>query len=773
MKPNNNTSGNTGNCVNRNNGSAARNPIRNIQQSHSSRPPQSIDSLEQFDFQQYGALIKRRWQPALAIFVLTLTLATLAAKNQRPSYIATGKITLKANRLPTLTGLGSNANGEVANGMGGISNLTPQSSPLRTEAEKLLSKPVVEQAIAKLNLKDKSGQLLDAEDLIPRLKVKEIAGADVLSLTYTDGSAEQSAKLVNQLMQEYIKYNVIEHRSEAAAARSFIAQQLPKTEATVIQADRAVRDFKEKTGITDLEYTGKQLVTALSDAEIQITRSKTELTETNSRYSALRDRIGMSSGDAVNASTLSQAAPVQQAQAQWQQLQAQLRLARENNTEEHPTIIKLKAQEATLERTLRERVGQTIGNAPAPQSLNMGDVKQGMVKEYVASELARASVGDRLSVLNAARNEYRSRLDALPRIEQQDRELRRRLGAAQETYQSLLKRFQEVSLAEQQNVGTARIIEMASQPKLPSGTAKQMLMLVGILGGLMAGIGMMMLLEMGDRSVKTIKDARALYGYAWLGNIPWVGKARKKGRDWIIPEIPVRDAPRSGISASYRMLQANLRFLNFDQSLKSIVITSAVPQEGKSTIAANLAATMAQLGRKTLLIDADLHHPSQHHIWNLVNASGLSNVIVGQTPLKLAIESPMENLDVISGGVIPPNPLALLDSKRMSALMTQLEEDYDFIIIDAPPLGVEAEALTLGKLADGVLLVARPGILEHQSAKRAKELLQQSHQNVLGLVVNGFLSESQIPNLSYYDHNEHQPTHDRQASGDRQVAVRR
>ncbi len=770
MKSNNNTS--AGNPIDRN-GNADRAPIRNIQQSQSSRSPQSIDSLEQFDFQQYGALIKRRWQPALGIFVLTLTLATLAAQNQKPSYVATGKITLKANRLPTLTGLGSNANGEVSNGMGAISNLTPQSSPLRTEAEKLLSKPVLEKTIAALKLKDASGQLLEPEDLIPRLKVKEIAGADVLSLTYTDGNAEQAAKLVNQLMKEYIKHNVIEHRSEAAAARSFIAKQLPKTEAVVTQADRAVRDFKEKTGITDLEYTGKQLVTALSEAETQITRSKTELTEANSRYLSLRDRIGMSPGDAVNASTLSQAAPVQQAQAQWQQLQAQLRLARENNTEEHPTIVKLKAQEATLERTLQERIGQTIGTATTPQSLNMGDVKQGMVKEYVASELARASVSDRLAVLNAARNDYRLRLDALPRIEQQDRELRRRLAAAQETYQSLLKRLQEVSLAEQQNVGTASIVEMASKPKLPSGSAKQMLMVMGILGGLLAGIGIMLILEMGDRSVKTIKDARALYGYAWLGNIPWVGKVRKKGRDWIIPEIPVRDAPRSGVSATYRMLQANLRFLNFDQSLKSIVITSAVPQEGKSTIAANLAATMAQLGRKTLLIDADLHHPSQHQIWSLANASGLSNVIVGQTPLKIAIESPMENLDVIAGGIIPPNPLALLDSKRMSALMAQLENDYDFIIIDAPPLGVEAEALTLGKLADGVLLVARPGILEHQSAKRAKELLQQSHQNVLGLVVNGFLSESQIPNLSYYDHTEQQPLSDRRSKGETQVASRR
>jgi capsular exopolysaccharide synthesis family protein len=216
----------------------------------------------------------------------------------------------------------------------------------------------------------------------------------------------------------------------------------------------------------------------------------------------------------------------------------------------------------------------------------------------------------------------------------------------------------------------------------------------------------------------------------------------------------VRDAPRSIVSGSYRMLQANLKFLSLDEKLKSIVITSSVPREGKSTVAANLAATMAALGRRTLLIDADLHHPSQHHIWHLTNVGGLSNMVVEQTRGRDAIVPVLENLDVLTCGVIPPNPLALLDSKRMASLIETFEQQYDFVIVDAPPLIVAAEALTLGKIVDGLLLVARPGVVDHANATTAKELLEQSSQNVLGMVINGAVLENEVYE-SYYDHDEY------------------
>ena len=159
---------------------------------------------------------------------------------------------------------------------------------------------------------------------------------------------------------------------------------------------------------------------------------------------------------------------------------------------------------------------------------------------------------------------------------------------------------------------------------------------------------------------------------------------------------------------------------------------------------------MAQLGRRVLLVDADLRHPMQHHIWELTNAAGLSDVLVGQADFEAVVTEGMDNLDVLSSGVIPPNPLALLDSKRMASLIEYFSEHYDFVIIDAPPLVVAADALTLGKMTDGVLLVARPMVVNSISVAACKELLERSGQNVLGLVANGVSLENNSDRYFHY-----------------------
>jgi capsular exopolysaccharide synthesis family protein len=198
------------------------------------------------------------------------------------------------------------------------------------------------------------------------------------------------------------------------------------------------------------------------------------------------------------------------------------------------------------------------------------------------------------------------------------------------------------------------------------------------------------------------------------------------------------------------MLQANLKFLSSDKELKAIVVTSSVPREGKSEVSANLAAAMVQVGRRVLLVDADMRHPSQHHIWELTNSVGLSNILVGEAELNAALQEVMPGLDVLTAGVIPPNPVALLDSKRMASLIETFSKKYDFVIVDTPPLAGIADAPILGKMADGILLVVRPRVVDSANAKAAKEFLARSGQNVLGLVANGVIIKNEPDSYFYY-----------------------
>jgi len=198
----------------------------------------------------------------------------------------------------------------------------------------------------------------------------------------------------------------------------------------------------------------------------------------------------------------------------------------------------------------------------------------------------------------------------------------------------------------------------------------------------------------------------------------------------------VRDNPRSPISEGYRMLQTSLRFLSSDRQIRATVVTSCIPEEGKSTVSANLAVAIAQLGKTILLVDADMRRPSQPKIWEIPTTLGLSNILVGETNLETSLQTAIPNLDILVTGVIPPDLLTLINSQHMANLISEWSEIYDYVIIDSPPLLAVTDTFVLGKIADGVLMIARPQLLNSVSALRAKSLLEQSAINLLGLVIN-------------------------------------
>jgi non-specific protein-tyrosine kinase len=215
-------------------------------------------------------------------------------------------------------------------------------------------------------------------------------------------------------------------------------------------------------------------------------------------------------------------------------------------------------------------------------------------------------------------------------------------------------------------------------------------------------------------------------------------------------------SPRSPIAEAYRQLRTNIQFSSLDKPLKTLLITSTNPEEGKSTILANLAVTFAQTGSRVTLVDCDLRRPSLHQIFGLSNGSGLTSIIVEAGAKEFPYqECGVPNLRIIPSGPLPPNPSELLGSRRMSEVIEALKADADYVLFDSPPVVAVTDAAVLAAKVDGVLLVVYAGKTRREMAKKARALLDKVNANLLGVVLNNVKYDASLHR--YYAEQEQSP----------------
>ncbi|NJN49117.1 MAG: polysaccharide biosynthesis tyrosine autokinase [Alkalinema sp. RL_2_19] len=551
------------------------------------------------------------------------------------------------------------------------------------------------------------------------------------------------------------------NRAEASAARKFIAKQLPELSLRLEQAEINLRDFEEVNQVVSLPDEAKSSVETVAELSQRVATAKSDYDNVNAQTAALRSRIQRNEQSALALNNLNQSAGVQQAFSQVQQVEAELASQRTMYRAGHPQIQILARRQAALNNVLRQRIQEVLGTnqAVSRSELQVGLSEQKLIELYLNSEINRRGLASQLNSLLQARSTYQSRASRLPRLRQQRQALERQVMTLQTNHQALTRRLQEVEIAENQDLGVAQIVAKATEPGLPLASKQKLLLAGGSIAGALLYILTAFCLDLRDPSIKTAKEAREVFPFASLGLIPLMHRKSQFGRKAsaeAVPQLPVIEHPNSLTSAAYRMLQSNLKFLNPDRHIKSIAVTSSIAKEGKSTVAANLAAALAQMGHRVLLVDVDFYRPVQHRIWGLVNNVGLSNVIMSQVKLKTVINRVQPNLDVISAGTLPPRPLALVDSNRMSALMAAFEKQYDYVICDTPPLVLASDVVALGKKTDGIMMVVRPGTIDMNSATEAKRILEQSNLELLGIVTNGVAIENEPDSYlkrarEYYD----------------------
>jgi capsular exopolysaccharide synthesis family protein len=336
--------------------------------------------------------------------------------------------------------------------------------------------------------------------------------------------------------------------------------------------------------------------------------------------------------------------------------------------------------------------------------------------------------------------EAEKRLEKLPEAEKRLAQLTRQATVYQDNYSFMLQKKGELQVTKASQLGDVWVADSAY---VAPGFVKPRPvrnMMLAVVVGLMLGVGLAFFLDYLDESIKNDQDVQSVVNLPMLGTVgryPISENGHRRSHVY----LPILDDSRSQLAESFRTFRSNLLFTGVDRPRRSMLLTSPGPDEGKSTCAANLGVALSQLGKRVLLVDADLRKPVIHRAFGLRSAPGIVNVLMEEDwrqALEKAIQpTRTQGLYVLPCGNVPPNPNEMLGSEKMGQVMEFLSGCYDFLILDTPPLLAVSDPLVLASRVDGIVLVVRGGQTRRSALKTSMDLLNGGRSKVLGIVLNG------------------------------------
>jgi len=710
---------------------------------------------EHLDLGRYWQVIRRHWIPATATFAGIVTLSLVAALASKDVYEAKSELLIKAD---SSIGLPKSREEDK--------RTNPDKDPIETEASILGSRTIVEKVIKELDLKTDNGKPLTYKKVSKALNVQPVIGTDLLEISYENEDPDVAISFVKRAVDLY-KDGYAIYNSEAELKNAdFIEQQLPKLEVAVEDAEANLRNFKNRNGISNLAGQTEADIRAISDIEQQINTVSADLKDVNARYNRLQSQLGMNWQEASAVSSLSQSTSVQQTLNELQRVK--VKLAQDSNvlSDSAPQIISLKQQQADLDALLRREIASSLNPQQKKLAgnfniLRLGTLKQGELSQLEAFAdlgLQREGLEQRLASLRNSYSKYQQRSNLSPQLQEQQRQLERKLKTVTADLETLESRKNQLDILTEYRADKVRVITDAALTEDPVNPDGKIIVAAGTMMGLLFGAALAFILDLKDNTIKDTQEVESMFAYPLHGVVPDLSlgghdrQLQLPGTGAINhPQQVVSEISMMPLKEAYQNIQVNLKLLDTDSPKKVIAITSSVPQEGKSSVSANLAVARSQCGQRILLIDADMRRPTQHHIWEIDNQVGLSEVLEEKISWSEGVQNVMPNLDVLTSGSIPNNPIALLDSPVFLDFIADISKNYDQIIFDTPPIIGIADTKIIGRVIDGFLFVVRPGVADYGSATAAKKMLDGTGQKVLGVIVNGAdMSREPYHYSSYY-----------------------
>lgn len=575
------------------------------------------------------------------------------------------------------------------------------------------------------------------------LRVALSPNSRIVEVHYRSSDPQMAANIVNALMQTYVENNYKARFESTMQASDWLQKQLVDMQMKVETSQEKLVRYQKEHEILGIDEKQNITTAKLDELNKELTAAESERMDKEALYRLVEsgdpDAVAASSGG-LNAQSSGLQTPSGFLEA-LRNKKADLKIQiAELGTQFGPSYPKL----VQLNSQLKEVNSQIQGEMKQIVSKVRGQYMTALQRENILRD-AMDKQKQEENKLNESAIEYN--------LLKRDAETYRTL------YEGLLQKLKEAGVSAGLKSNNFRIIDSARPPTAPIEPNIPRNLLFSIALGLATGVCLAFLLEGLDNTIRSTEQAQMISGLAPLGMIPLGSKSTRDGptaKRLVLAsskeavELVTQVRPQSQMAESYRALRTSLLLSNLGSPPKVIMVTSALPQEGKTTTSINCAVVLAQKGVRVLLIDADLRRPSIHKTLGMGPRSGLSNVLTGSTPLEQAItRTPvLPNLWVLPAGTPPPNPAELLASTNMRDMLAQLREQYDHVVVDTPPSLSVTDAVVLSQRADAVVLVIRSGQTTRQALRRSRDILARVSAKVVGVLLNAVDLSS--PDYYYY-----------------------
>jgi polysaccharide biosynthesis transport protein len=698
-------------------------------------------------------LIKRKWLVVSCVAIIFGVVSVATVRSTR-IYDATGSIAINKTD-PTMLNIKESGNGSA-------DYYDP--SDLDTEVRILKSDLLALQVIRQLNLDKRpeyggSGAPSDSlalttDALQPDserttallssfksgLRVALVPNTRIIEIHYRSADKNLAAAAVNTLISTYIEQNFKTRFESTMQASEWLSKQLTDLQIKVQTSQENLVEYQKVHEILGIDEKQNIITSKLDELNKELTSAESDRMEKESVYRLVQsgdpDTAGAAATSAGGSGSSSNSSLMEKLREQQADLKIQIAQLSTQFGNSYPKVVQLDNQLKEVDAQLKMEMTKVVSRVRSAYLASLQH--EGLLHEALDKQKQEANR------LNESAIEYSM--------------LKREFESYRTLYEGLMEKLKEAGVTAGlrsnniRNVDKARVPTEPSEPNVPRNLAFALAL------GLTTGVGLAFLLEGIDNTVRTPEQAQAISALPSLGMIPLGSKTTEatvrqrltitSSREAV--ELVTQSRPQSQMAESYRALRTSLLLTSLGAPPKIILVTSALPQEGKTTTSINTSIVLAQKGTRVLLIDADLRRPSIHKTLGMGPKTGLSNVLTGSATLQQAVvrSTLVPTLFILPAGTPPPNPAELLASSNMKDILAELREQYDHIIVDTPPTLSVTDAVVMSTRADAVVLVIRSGQTTKQALRRSRDLLMQVNAHIAGVLLNAVDLSS--PDYYYY-----------------------